>query len=352
MQKNKNLLRKAISNTVYLSRIPLLLSKGKTIILMYHRVLNEQQTSNIQPAMYVTTHVFEEHIKYLVSHFKIISFQKFLHVLKNSAIENNKRYCIITFDDGWRDNFINAYPILKKYNIPATIFLSTSYIGTTNWFWPDRITFLLNSVKMLYHSDNSKHNLFRTMKEYGIEGFYRDLNHNSSLIINNSVIEAIIEGLKTKSESQIESLIERLQGILSINFPQERLILSWQEISEMSRHDISFGSHTCNHVILTKLLREEINYQIQDSRNKIMKHKINFIPVLAYPNGNYNDIVIEETKRVGYEAALTTEFGFNDEKTDPYKFKRIGIHNDITSTVPKFSCHILGIFHPFIIKKL
>jgi len=156
--------------------------------------------------------------------------------------------------------------------------------------------------------------------------------------------DAIIENLKTRPEPQIESFIERLKGILGIDFPQQRLTLSWQEIGKMSKHGISFGSHTCDHVILTRLSREEINYQMQESRDKLIKHRINFVPILAYPNGNYNDLIVEEARKAGYEAAVTTEFGFNDENSDPYKLRRVSIHNDISSTIPMFACHISGIF--------
>lgn len=344
----KLLLRRTLARFTYPFVVHSVPHKGKVTILMYHRVLNERQTSNVQPGMYVTSHVFEEHIKFLNSHFNVISFHKLLQKLKNATIQYNTRYCIITFDDGWRDNFINAYPVLKKYNIPATIFLPTSYIDTTNWFWPEKVSFLLSNIELVGLSEQTRRELHSLMEEYDILPVW---SQGIRLLLPTpcspppAILDAIIESLKTRSEYQIESIIGRLQGILGIDFPQQRLMLSWQEIDEMSKHRISFGSHTCNHLILTRLSRQEINYEIAESRDKLVTHRINFIPILAYPNGNYNELVVEEAKKAGYEGAVTTEFGLNDENTNPYKFSRISIHNDIASTIPMFACHISGIFH-------
>lgn len=344
----KLLLRHTISRVFYHLLFPVITSRAKILILMYHRVLNSQDVAGIQPGMYVTTDTFEKHVKFLMSHFRIIPIRELLWRLNHAYFERDAKYCVITFDDGWRDNFINAYPILKKYDVPATIFLPTSYIGTTNWFWPEKLSFLLSNIELVELSEQTRRELHSLMEEYDIsigwsQGSHALLPKPRSL--PPAILDAIIENLKTKSESQIESLIRRLQEIIGIDFPQERLMLSWEEIGEMSKHGISFGSHTCNHLILTRLSREEISCETRESRDTLAKLRINFIPILAYPNGNYNETVVEEAKKTGYEAAVTTEFGFNDENTNPYELSRISIHNDIASTVPMFACHISGIFH-------
>ena len=85
-----------------------------SIILCYHHVLPEDddKIKFLQPGMYVTTGTFEKHISYLSGYFNIIPLEQ---LAKHSNITNS---CIITFDDGWSDNYYYAYPILKKYNLP------------------------------------------------------------------------------------------------------------------------------------------------------------------------------------------------------------------------------------------
>jgi peptidoglycan/xylan/chitin deacetylase (PgdA/CDA1 family) len=323
------------------------LRKGKATILMYHRVMDGPPCQVFtQPGMYVTKSTFEMHLIYLKQHFEIVSLTDILTHQQNFNRYGHRPLCAITFDDGWRDNYTNAFPLLKKYEIPATIFLPTSYVGTANWFWPERLSLLLTSNSVRNLSEGEKKELFEAFNDHGIDCGYKNLWWlGKSLASHSTLLNGIIESLKARREPELEFLIARLRGILKIDYPQERLLLNWEEIEEMSKHGISFGSHTCNHVILTKWSREEINYQIRESRAKLMKHRINFIPILAYPNGNYNELVVEETKKAGYEAAVTTEFGFNDENTNPYELSRISIHNDIASTVPMFAYHISGIFH-------
>ena len=93
--------------------------------------------------MYVSKDVFEMQMQFLKEHFTVVSFGELLDLWTQKTYDQSKRYCVITFDDGWLDNYIYAYPVLKKYEIPATIFLPTAFVGTNKWFWPDKIGFIL-----------------------------------------------------------------------------------------------------------------------------------------------------------------------------------------------------------------
>ena len=93
--------------------------KGKVTILMYHRVLSEKELAQqyVQHGMYVLDNVFEKQMQFLKEHFQILSFIELLNLWKENKFDKSKRYCVITFDDGWLDNYIYAYPILKKNNL-------------------------------------------------------------------------------------------------------------------------------------------------------------------------------------------------------------------------------------------
>lgn len=96
--------------------------------------------------MYVIRETFESHLKALQKNFKVISLSE-LQTYVNSAKCINKPLCILTFDDGRRDFYENAYPKLKRYGIPATVFLSTQFIDTDRIFWSDRFAYLLTHKK-------------------------------------------------------------------------------------------------------------------------------------------------------------------------------------------------------------
>lgn len=122
--------------------------RGTVAILTYHRILSAQDltTDVVQAGMYVRADVFRMHIEFLRSRFEVLSLQELLERWRRDDWNRNASACVITFDDGWLDNYRHAFPILKQYNIPATIFLPTDFIGTSRWFWPDQLQYYLQVV--------------------------------------------------------------------------------------------------------------------------------------------------------------------------------------------------------------
>ncbi len=102
---------------------------------MYHRViLPKALPYRLEPGMYVTPESFFTQMKFLEEYTHVIPLEELLEKLE-SGQPLKPRTVVITFDDGWRDNFTNAYPVLKALKLPATIFLPTSYIEEDKLFW-------------------------------------------------------------------------------------------------------------------------------------------------------------------------------------------------------------------------
>ena len=119
--------------------------------------------------------------------------------------------------------------------------------------------------------------------------------------------------------------------------------MHWGEVEEMSNHRISFGSHSCTHKIFTTLSTQEVQKEVSDSMCTLRGKPINYVLVLAYPNGNYNEEIIAAVKAAGYQAAVSTQFGFEGpSSTDLFRLKRVGMHHDISASLPLFSFHIAG----------
>lgn len=310
--------------------------KGKVAILMYHRVLPKKNAvdESVQPGMYVTPDVFDKQMSFLRENFQILSFHDLLE--HRDKLANVKTcYCAITFDDGWVDNYVYAYPILKKYGIPATIFIPTAFVGQKKWFWQERFAYLLRYMDNLSISN--------VPLKYS-----RLINGLLGKRDRSEVISLGIERLKDYPESEISDIVEIIKNAIGLDVPEERVILNWDEIREMSKNAISFGSHTKNHRILTKLPLEEVKRELKDSMQILVEQEINFVPVLAYPNGNYDKDIQALAERCGYHAAVTTQFGFEDVSDyNHFGMKRIGIHNDISYTTPLFSLHLSGLYHAF-----
>lgn len=108
---------------------------------MYHRVLASRDSEQVfvQPGMYVLSETFQRQVAFLKENFKIVSLEEMVERIKNRR--DISRCCAITFDDGWKDNFCHAFPVLEKFSLPATIFLATGFVGTKRLFWPEEVTY-------------------------------------------------------------------------------------------------------------------------------------------------------------------------------------------------------------------
>ena len=117
------------------------------VILMYHRVLAEENIDEtIQPGMYITPQTLEMQISYLKRRFSIQPLRR----LKDKVHEKHdlkKKMCFLTFDDGWKDFYDHAFPILENQKIYATVFLPTGFIGSSKTFWPDQLLRLMKKVE-------------------------------------------------------------------------------------------------------------------------------------------------------------------------------------------------------------
>jgi len=308
--------------------------RGKVAILAYHRVLTPDDLSRgyIEPGMYVLHDVFDMQVRWLLERFEILSFSQLLARWNANDWDERKSYCVLTFDDGWLDNYRHAFPILKKYEVPATIFLPTNYIGSNEWFWTEKITFFLTCLDQPRVTSTQRNRVRDVIAKLpglmhpeivGQEG------------IRGTTMEKIIGQCKLLPPSGIESLLNRLSEILEVTIPHERVTMNWSEVTEMAKNGISFGSHSCSHHLLTQLSEESIREELQESDRVLRTLPVGYIPVFCYPNGDNNHAIQELVKQSQYVAAVGTRSGAEGRHPkNIYELNRIGMHNDMTETVP------------------
>ncbi len=345
-QNIKSAIRKVVSWSFYHSGAHRICQKGRVLILTYHRILsvNETQRQYVQPGMYVLDEVFDKHLEFLQQDFQILSFPDLLERWEARVLDRNRRYCVITFDDGWLDNYLYAYPLLQKYQIPATIFLATDFIGTDEWFWPDKVSYLIErAVGSTVNRHKKSAFWFEMERVLGRNRLYHFSSHIMSDTVSNSLFDAIIEGCKELPHENILKLLANLASTLEIQMPKDRGLLNWSEVSQMSQNRISFGSHSCSHRILTKLSSHEVKRELEASSRALRARPINYVPVFCYPNGDCNRVIQNMVKECGYEAAVGVRSGCEGRvPANLFEVKRISIHNDITPTIPQFAFHLLG----------
>jgi peptidoglycan/xylan/chitin deacetylase (PgdA/CDA1 family) len=287
--------------------------RGKVLILMYHRVMprTELDTSFVQPGMFVTPQTFETHLRLLTTHFHILSMEEALLRWRDGQWEDKLRYCVITFDDGWLDNYQYAFPLLRAYRAPATIFLPTDLIGSNKWLWWDRLGYLLTF---------SRHKRPRMSPDE---------------------LDALVELAKRLPDDARDAIVDDITRLLGAELPRIRRFINWDEAREMSLSGISFGSHTATHAILTGLEHAALERELRQPLETLRAERVNHVPVLCYPNGNHSSFVVRSARAAGYTAGITTSPGAESTKpADLFRLRRVGIHNDMTHSAALFTFHL------------
>jgi len=321
--------------------------QGRVIVLTYHRVVPQTvaERQHIQPGMYMLEKSFAAHVAYLREHFTILSLDELLDLWRTNQFKSDRSYCVITFDDGWRDNYQFAFPILRKYAVPATIFLATDFIGTTRWFWPDRMMLVLERARAQTSGPTTRDEVSALLADtVGVRQSAADGNFmsvKSGMPIDSG---AIIELCKEVAVDEIENLIDRLGRVLCLDGPSERVLLDWTEVREMAAQGVSFGSHSCSHRILTNIPLSEVGRELIESRNAMLAQGVTPSSAFCYPNGNFNPGIQKLVGESGYRAAVGCEIGLEGDRPDDlYALKRVSLHEDSSSSDPLLALALSGI---------
>jgi peptidoglycan/xylan/chitin deacetylase (PgdA/CDA1 family) len=285
--------------------------------------------------MYVSDSVFESHMAFLTRHFKVIGFSELLSLWKCGGWDRQSRYCVITFDDGWIDTYECAFPILRRRGIPATVFLPTGFIGTRNWFWPEMFGWLSNGMMEVDH--RKREAIVASLRE-SFQWFGRV---GEDLLGGNS--DSAIERCKAQDQEDIDACLKQWAAVMNVRLPTDRLLMTWEEAREMGQAGVEFGSHSVSHRIMTKLPRTAMLSEARDSLASLREQGLNPIPVFCYPNGSWQAEVAECVEAAGYQAATTTEFGYEPAvPSRMFGLKRVNVHHDITSTSSLLAFHLAG----------
>ena len=303
------------------------------LILTYHRI---NETGGNDPLnMTISPADFDRHLRYLKDNYHVISLTEAISRLedKKSILANS---VVITFDDGYIDNYLQAYPILKKYDLPATIFLATSPIDKgKRLLWYDEIKNIIlgTSSDTLLIAERSMSLRSRVKKE--------------------KAIRQVIEYFKEIDINTQKYILDKLRLQLSGNFvlPEVGEMLSWEQIREMKKNGISFGAHTKSHPILTRIPIEQARMEIEESKRRIGEELGEPVEHFAYPNGGKDDFdenIVSILQKAGFKSACTLIPGENRDG-DLFRLKRIGIDQAFVGcnglfTKQVFASEIAGLF--------
>jgi peptidoglycan/xylan/chitin deacetylase (PgdA/CDA1 family) len=299
----------------------------RLLVLMYHRVLpaNHPDRPHEQPGMFVSPQTLDMHLGILRRHFEIVHLEDWAREVAN-ARPVPRMACALTFDDGWRDNFEYAFPILRAHDVPATVYLLPDLVGTRYSFWPNRLARLLGDRRNNERRAGWPEWLQRELAEVAA----------SALPLSMAQIDRLIDHCKSRyTDSELLNLLADVSAATGTGAGRD--LMSWDEIRQMAASGkIRFGSHTRRHTRLdTRAPAELLEDEIRGSRGLIEQQLQATVSSFCYPNGDHCPAALELVRSV-YATAVTTRRGWNSVSSDAHLLSRVGMHEDVSSTGPAF----------------
>ena len=235
--------------------------RGKAVVLTYHGVLPEipQNGAGYEYRNFVTTRQFEQQIKLLLKHYRPLKVDNFYQPNGNLA-----GGFLITFDDGFRNNYRYAMPLLKKYGLQGCFFISTKLIGTRDYLWTEQVTLLLEKT--------AKSRLELNLDE-------RRVFEIDTPLKKEKASQQIRKQMKRMPQQQLYITLKQLQAQLSDvslkvgEAEEERyLFMTWDEVREMIAAGQHIGGHTHTHPMLATLTETESYEELKCSKEAIEKN--------------------------------------------------------------------------------
>jgi glycosyltransferase involved in cell wall biosynthesis/peptidoglycan/xylan/chitin deacetylase (PgdA/CDA1 family) len=290
-------------------------ARNSLTILAYHRVLPLQE-SLLYPfqSMVMPRDLFEQQMSHLRQHYTMLTLLEAVERLRENDLP--PRSVCVTFDDGYRDNFDVALPILKKYGVPATFFVVTGVMeGKSRLLWDE----VVSRVRQIKDTRGWEGLRRETMSPWLNE----KINALSAGEPAETIGERLVRDMNRVSLHEREAALEVLRNatIGGAKYTDPPLV-SWDELREMRRAGMLIGAHTVTHPFLDELDHPTAKREIEGSIATLTERLDEPITLFSYPRGRFKEEVKTWLQDAGVEAAVTTELGRNSPGTDPYALRR------------------------------
>ena len=282
------------------------LNRRRTVILMFHG-FTDHEHSGCENCQHKHLHntKFEVFLKHLKQHYQIISLDDLVKALENNTALP-RRAVVLTFDDGFLSNYTLAYPLLKQYQAPATIYLATEFVDEGKPIWTDRIDCAFHAAGRSPTELKAAKSQLKKLPQEQIDTAVRDW----------------------ETKLHVETLDCRHQSTPPIYAP-----LSWDHICEMKASGlITFGAHTHTHKILGRCQLDTVRAELALSKRIIEDSLGQRCDHFCYPNGSHGDFSQETedcVREVGFHSSVTTLNGRLNNALHPFLMPRLGITNDL-----------------------
>lgn len=281
----------------------------RLVVLTYHRVLPAVHPARAyeQPGMIVSPETLAMNIRVLRQHFELLHIEDWIERVRTGT-PLPRLACALTFDDGWRDNYDHAFPVLQAEQAPATIYLVSDLVGTARGYWPTRLARLLCSA-------------WRSGDLAPLQAFAAQcptVTVPLKVAPGSEIVaaDAVLDALKPHyNDAMLSHAVDATLGERMATEPVD--LMDWEQIAEMEQSGLlRFGSHTRTHTRLragidAALLNEEVDGSLAELSARLQRPVTGF----CYPNGDYCSEAVQQVSS-RYQYAVSTRRGWNTIKSN------------------------------------
>lgn len=294
-----------------------LFSRRKLVILLYHGFTDEQfQGIRNNQGKHVHIEKFRRQLAFLTRHYNIVPLRQAVDYCggRGSLADNS---VVITMDDGYESNYSLAWPVLREFDAPASIFITTGFVDAGEFLWTDRLEYAIDTTSA-------------DKVDFEVNG----ARHHFSLSDRLQCYRQINLLFKSLPQERLAGAMEQLERATGTRLGQGAVPaiyrpLTWEQVREMAREGlVSFGAHTRSHVVMGRCTTETVRAETTGSKATVERHLGVPCDLFCYPNGqpgDFNDLTENILRENGFVCGLTTVEGMNGPGSNVYELRRFQV---------------------------
>lgn len=263
------------------------------LILMYHRVLPGGAPSDWPlKSLVVDSDEFAQQVSWLADRFEMCTA---MEAVCNGHHGSRPR-AAITFDDGYRDNYLYAAPVLREHGVRATFFVTSGFIGCRRRMWFETAAAAWSGLR----------------------------SAGNEMSLSDWMLK-----LKRLPVAARDAEIEKRTRAGDWVSPERDAAMSWSEVLELQKAGHEIGCHSRSHPILTPLADDDLRDEIHGSLTDLREHGIQASGI-AYPNGDFDQRVISVSREAGLKYGVSTRMGWHAAGSERFSVRRVDVNPALT----------------------
>lgn len=300
-------------------------------VATFHRVLSDSDRIAYPfPGLVVTPDELDILLGYFTENFDCGSLE--IQHARYQRGHRGRPLLALTFDDAQWDNYEYGRAILAKHNVAATFFVPVAAVQKKELLWHDRLGYAV--AALLNDRPGGFARLNKILAAAGL-----------SCSGPRSLIENLIEESKILAQEARLSLVDALLDASDgAHAPRFARLMTFDELAELAHEGHEIGSHSMTHCLMPECDDNMLEFEISQSRLALQASLARPIESFCYPNGNYDSRSVAAVAKAGYRRAVTTKWGRNGRRTDPYRLRRFDMdvthardsHGDVSRAIVAF----------------